>query len=513
MENEWTDLHIEDGRDEGEDLGGELADSLAALGLPTSFSSTPKNFGSSGRSRKKKGKRTSATKAHPESLVQAGPPEHIAESRRKGDQDWHPTQLFFVPLDESLSVIELTNAVENDEGTPVERSVDEFADTETQEVWKGSDSVQSEQSQSIIADAWARYYADQYKASLRAPTTSSMDEEGPDALPTTEEASLGLATMGDSASATWSSEDILQYYLQYYWTWIAPGQAGGAEPDLKSNFNTQSLEPHTQEDMDTKKNHNPSMRTVLRGVPAPTGQHLYFDDEEELNDSASQAPPRSRLEPALEQPSANGSRIDLEVARNTSDSRKQQEIRDIQDSIIEGIEQPTHVSGEPEAESIQMRAGGLLDTSEGLEEAIERRESFVFQLDERSDQGSTPKQKKRRKQKSDLSMGSSFTGEDNDTLQQYYGQEWSLIPGISKYWAQRYRLFSLFDRGIRMDHEAWFSVTPERIAVHIAERCMCDVLIDAFAGVGGNSIQFARTCKHVIAIDIGRSAQDRVCDP
>lgn len=75
-------------------------------------------------------------------------------------------------------------------------------------------------------------------------------------------------------------------------------------------------------------------------------------------------------------------------------------------------------------------------------------------------------------------------------------------PDIAKYWYQRYRLFSLFDDGIKMDKEGWFSVTPERIAQHIAERCRCDLIIDAFCGVGGNAIQFAFTCERVIAIDI-----------
>ena len=42
---------------------------------------------------------------------------------------------------------------------------------------------------------------------------------------------------------------------------------------------------------------------------------------------------------------------------------------------------------------------------------------------------------------------------------------------LKKYWFQRYRLFSKFDSGIWMDRESWFSVTPEKIAQHIAERC------------------------------------------
>ena len=78
----------------------------------------------------------------------------------------------------------------------------------------------------------------------------------------------------------------------------------------------------------------------------------------------------------------------------------------------------------------------------------------------------------------------------------------TLPARLAKYWAQRYRLFSLFDRGIQMDEESWWSVTPEKIAEHIAERCRCDVIVDAFCGVGSNSIHFAKTCERVIAIDI-----------
>lgn len=73
---------------------------------------------------------------------------------------------------------------------------------------------------------------------------------------------------------------------------------------------------------------------------------------------------------------------------------------------------------------------------------------------------------------------------------------------LMKYWVKRYRLFSKFDQGIKLDRESWFSVTPEKIAAHIAERCRCDTIVDAFCGAGGNTIQFAFTCERVIAIDI-----------
>ncbi|GAQ92044.1 hypothetical protein KFL_009090040 [Klebsormidium nitens] len=71
-----------------------------------------------------------------------------------------------------------------------------------------------------------------------------------------------------------------------------------------------------------------------------------------------------------------------------------------------------------------------------------------------------------------------------------------------KYWFQRYRLFSKFDQGVRLDPEGWYSVTPEAIAVHHAKRCARRVVIDAFAGVGGNAIQMATTADWVIAVDL-----------
>lgn len=67
-----------------------------------------------------------------------------------------------------------------------------------------------------------------------------------------------------------------------------------------------------------------------------------------------------------------------------------------------------------------------------------------------------------------------------------------ISPKIKKYWLQRYSLFSRYDEGIKMDEEGWFSVTPEEIAVRHAQRSVGGgVVVDCFAGMGGNSIQFA----------------------
>ncbi|ORZ00610.1 RNA cap guanine-N2 methyltransferase-domain-containing protein [Syncephalastrum racemosum] len=108
----------------------------------------------------------------------------------------------------------------------------------------------------------------------------------------------------------------------------------------------------------------------------------------------------------------------------------------------------------------------------------------------------TPARSKRQKKKSKKPSAETYNG----VLIQY--NENNIPQELQKYWFQRYRYFSLFDQGIRMDHEGWFSVTPERIAEHIASRCQSDIVIDAFCGCGGNAIQFARFCHRVIAIDI-----------
>lgn len=85
----------------------------------------------------------------------------------------------------------------------------------------------------------------------------------------------------------------------------------------------------------------------------------------------------------------------------------------------------------------------------------------------------------------------------------------------SNYWRQRELLFSRFRQGIRLDKESWYSVTPESIAQHIAERILNMliehyspnqqfVILDCMCGAGGNTIQFAlsKSVSLVIAVDI-----------
>ena len=73
-----------------------------------------------------------------------------------------------------------------------------------------------------------------------------------------------------------------------------------------------------------------------------------------------------------------------------------------------------------------------------------------------------------------------------------------------KYWAQRYRLFSRYDEGARLEGDMWFSVTPEAAALHQAERAVAGgahLVLDAFAGAGGNTVAFARAGAHALGVD------------
>ena len=86
----------------------------------------------------------------------------------------------------------------------------------------------------------------------------------------------------------------------------------------------------------------------------------------------------------------------------------------------------------------------------------------------------------------------------NETIQPKLSPYKALPKKLAKYYRHRHSLFSLFDKGIQLDEESWYSVTPEKIAAYIAEKCYNSlksteesIVVDAFCGAGGNSIQFA----------------------
>ncbi|KAJ7493395.1 Tgs1 protein [Mycena galericulata] len=84
---------------------------------------------------------------------------------------------------------------------------------------------------------------------------------------------------------------------------------------------------------------------------------------------------------------------------------------------------------------------------------------------------------------------------DATGLVPHYSQRSEVPEHLQKYFAQRTRFLSLYSSGCLLDEEGWYSITPEL-------RCRCDTVLDAFCGVGGNAIAFAKTCERVIALDI-----------
>ncbi|KAG8377601.1 hypothetical protein BUALT_Bualt08G0050000 [Buddleja alternifolia] len=129
-----------------------------------------------------------------------------------------------------------------------------------------------------------------------------------------------------------------------------------------------------------------------------------------------------------------------------------------------------------------------------LSQPIDEITGNLLYADNISSSNTTKRKKKVRRTKSNRKLF--ISSEDLQGVSQ------EVLPSISKYWCQRYILFSRFDYGIRMDEEGWFSVTPELIAKHHAVRCGSGAIVDFFTGVGGNAIQFAQWSKHVTAIDI-----------
>lgn len=78
---------------------------------------------------------------------------------------------------------------------------------------------------------------------------------------------------------------------------------------------------------------------------------------------------------------------------------------------------------------------------------------------------------------------------------------------LNRYWENRFQYFSRFSSGIQMDSEGLHTVVPERIAQQHASLLRGDIILDAFAGVGGVSIAFAQKGKQVIAVEVN---QDRL---
>ena len=72
---------------------------------------------------------------------------------------------------------------------------------------------------------------------------------------------------------------------------------------------------------------------------------------------------------------------------------------------------------------------------------------------------------------------------------------------MQKYWDKRYLYFSKFDKGIKIDKEGLYSVVPEEVAIKHAKYLKSKILVDAFGGVGGSAISFAKYLDKVYTIE------------
>ncbi|GAB4852177.1 hypothetical protein Ancab_016367 [Ancistrocladus abbreviatus] len=155
------------------------------------------------------------------------------------------------------------------------------------------------------------------------------------------------------------------------------------------------------------------------------------------------------------------------------------------------------IAQSPEAGSLLNAASGAVCSQTFIHHVCsDRMEATVDGFDTES----LPSMRKQKKKARKARLRKKSLGDDEQLQFWCTGKKFHV--DISKYWCQRYLLFSRFDHGVKMDEEGWFSVTPEPIARHQASRCGGSIIIDGFAGVGGNAIQFAKNSKHVIAIDI-----------
>lgn len=71
-----------------------------------------------------------------------------------------------------------------------------------------------------------------------------------------------------------------------------------------------------------------------------------------------------------------------------------------------------------------------------------------------------------------------------------------------KGWGHRRELFRNFDEGIRFDHEGFEAAKSEDVATFVAMHLPGNTVLDAFTGIGGSAIGFARSGKRVTTVEI-----------
>ena len=265
-------------------------------------------------------------------------------------------------------------------------------------------------------------------------------------------------------------------------------------------------------------------------MPEPNENASSTDDSEEPSDSSSDTQPdasaigfRSAATSVLH-PSMLGDYATLDSLINLISTSLQDPKSDDRDSLLFALEEAI-TSGEG-FEDLIIKGGGIVQEGEfsPIPQKVTPQGSGsldIFEESEQSDEGTpdssgVPATSTQKQEEESLTKITTHSYDDEDD---YKNNSEELSPpdvhptSIRKrkhlsvpahllhYYKQRFDLFSLYKRGILLDNESWYSVTPEKIAIHQAMRARSTVAIDAFCGCGGNAIQLAMTCEYVIAID------------
>lgn len=84
---------------------------------------------------------------------------------------------------------------------------------------------------------------------------------------------------------------------------------------------------------------------------------------------------------------------------------------------------------------------------------------------------------------------------------------YAITSDLKKYFGKRYFLFSMFDSGIQIDRESWYSVVAEPISKYLCERLLyygVTSVFEPFSGVGGLSIHFSGNFSPLLVNDIDK---------
>lgn len=96
--------------------------------------------------------------------------------------------------------------------------------------------------------------------------------------------------------------------------------------------------------------------------------------------------------------------------------------------------------------------------------------------------------------KSFIYHADNFYRDKNSKRNNLVNEDMPMDKELKKFHKHRYYLFSKYDRGIKIDEESWYSITPENVSKHVANKVTAIFgegqtnAMDGFSGVGGNLI-------------------------